>query len=340
MNKEEEIDDSGEVYFESWNMSEDELYDASNSFDTTVEDIKLELRDLVYLWLGHSNFLWATLTPLNLFELNKRCSYIRKTVQLFFEDVYRVLGPVKSDSYGRMMADYEDLIYQFEFEWELMQVIQKSYEFSSGKSQGMNGIIDLDLYDKKYTGWQRKILTPITVAPWKIPPPPRLVAPERPRVILKVLSVEDGAPRVSVGFDDVFCSDPIGVGILVDEDVKVGDCVIVKTSGWQGIGHEMVKPEYDGLAEPDCPCSEIDEVMEARYDFDLEVEQAMLETKWNDSWLNKHFKIESETAIRQSGRISFNYFECGDDECEPEYEDYGYEWDECDTVEYDKVPQE
>ena len=291
-------------------MTEDELYDASNSFQNTLEDIKIELQDLVYLWLGHANFVWSTLTPEELTILNTRCGYIKKTVRYFLEDVYRVLGTRGSDDYGMTAADYEDEIYcNHEFELNLMQVIQKSFEFSSGKSQGIDGIIDLEWFEQKYAGtWMLHLLKPIIVKPWVMPVPPALVVPERPRVILTVLSVSDSAPRISVGFDDVFCNEPIGREILVDDEVRVGDRVIIKTSGWEGIGHEMQKPEYDGLAEPDCPCSEMTEVMEVEYNFDLEFELEQHEARWRKAWMDKHFTFKTEHEIRTSGKTTYNGF--------------------------------
>jgi hypothetical protein len=288
-------------------MSEDEMYDASNTFQNTAEDIRLELRDLAYLWMGHANFQWETLTPAYLSELNSRCLKLKKAIRYFLGDVHSVLGTYGHDHYHMTAADYENMIYQSEFELELMQVISKSFEFSSGKSQGLDGIIDNDWLDKHFEGWQRRLLKPITVRPWETPPAPKLVAPERPRVILQVLSVSDSAPRVSVGFDDIFCTDPIGREILVDDDVRVGDRVIIKTSGWEGLGHEMLNPEYDGLAEPDCPCSEMSEVMDAKYNFNLEYEQKKLEDNWHQSWMDEHFKHRDEYDIRESGRSTISY---------------------------------
>lgn len=306
------LDKDGEFFTvedsESYYMDEDEMYDASNSFQNTLEDISTELRDLVYLWIGHANFKWSTLTPEYLFELNARCSYIKKSIRLFLEDAYRVLGTRGSDHYAMTAADYEDSLYcNHEFELNLMQVIQKSYEFSSGKSQGIDGIIDLEWFEQKYAGkWQLRLLRPITVRPWSLPETPALVVPERPRVILTVLSVSDSAPRISVGFDDIFCNEPIGREILVDDDVRVGDRVIIKTSGWEGLGYELQNPEYDGLAESDCPCSEMTEVMEAEYTFNLEFEQERHEGNWRHNWMEKHFTLRSEHDIRSSGKTTYN----------------------------------
>lgn len=289
-------------------MTDDELYDASNSLQNALEDIQLELQDLVYLWTGHANFNWATLTPAHLTELNTRCGFIKKSIRYLMDDAYRVLGTRVADNYSMTSADYEDAIYcHHEFELNLMQVIQKSFEFSSGKSQGIDGIIDLKWFQEKYAGtWQLRLLKPITVKPWVTPAAPELVVPERPRVILKVLSVSDSAPRISVGFDDIFCNEPIGREILVDDDVCVGDRVIIKTSGWEGLGHEMRQPEYDGLAERDCPCSEMDEVMEAVYTFDPEFEQKMHEAHWRSNWLEKHFTLRTEDEIRRSGKTTYD----------------------------------
>lgn len=149
-------------------MTEDELYDTSNSFQNTLEDLRMEFQDLVYLWLGHANFVWSTLTPDELTILNQRCDYIKKTVRYFLEDVYRVLGTRGSDDYGMTAADYEDEIYcNHEFELSLMQVIQKSFEFSSGKSKDLDGIIDLEWFEQKYAGtWMLRLLKPVTVKPW------------------------------------------------------------------------------------------------------------------------------------------------------------------------------
>lgn len=111
-----------------------------------------------------------------------------------------------------------------------------------------------------------------------------------------------------MGFDDIFCNEPIGREILVDDEVRVGDRVIIKTSGWEGLGHEMQKPEYDGLAEPDCPCSEMTEVMEAEYNFDLEFELEQHEAKWRKQWMDKHFTFKTEHQIMTSGKTTYNVF--------------------------------
>lgn len=164
-------------------MTDDEMYDASNSLQNALEDIQLELQDLVYLWTGHANFNWATLTPAHLTELNTRCGFIKKSIRYLMDDAYRVLGTRVADNYSMTSADYEDAIYcHHEFELNLMQVIQKSFEFSSGKSQGIDGIIDLKWFQEKYAGtWQLRLLKPITVKPWVTPAAPELVVPERPR---------------------------------------------------------------------------------------------------------------------------------------------------------------
>jgi hypothetical protein len=311
-NKNQYLNADGEYFevegSEAYYMTEDELCDASDLFQNELQDIKMDLQDLVHRWMGHANFVWATLTPDHLTELNARCGYIKKNIGLFLEDVYRVLGTRGSDSYYQTAADYEDEIYcNHEFELNLMQVIQKSFEFSSGQSQGMDGIIDLEWFEQKYAGtWMRRLLNPVAVKPWNMPAAPAFIVPERPRVILKVLSIADCAPRISVGLDDIFCDKPIGTGILVDDDVRVGDRVIIKTSGWKGLGHEMEKPEYDGLAERDCPCSDMVEVMEAKYNFDLEFELERHEAQWRKSFLEKHFTLRTEGEIKESGKRTCN----------------------------------
>lgn len=299
---------SGEYHeiedYEAYYMTEDKLYDTSNAFQNTLEDLRYEFRDLVYLWLGHANFRWSTLTPERLTTLNTRCRHINKTIPRFLEAVHRVFGTRGSDHYGMTAFDYEDAIYcDYEFELNLMQVIQKSFEFSSGKGQGLDDIIDFKCFEQKYADtWMLPLLKPVIVKPWDVPATPALVVPERPRVILKVLSVSDSAPRISVGLDDIFCNEPIARDILVDDDVRVGDRVIIKTSGWEGLGHEMKKPEYDGLAEPNCPCSEMTEVMEAEYNFDLEFELKQHDDRWYEMWMDKHFTFKTEDEIRSSGK--------------------------------------
>lgn len=287
-------------------MTEDEFYDASALLQDTIEDIRIELTDMVYLWMGHANFQFATLTPDVLTELNYRCLQLKKMIRDFLSDVDVILRNNKIDDYGMMAGDYEDLIHNMEFELELLQVIQKSYEFSSGKSQGMDGLVDLSFYDTHFKGYKRHLLNPVTVTPWIIPEVPKLTVPERPSVVLKVTKVSDCAPRISAGLDDIFYEQPLVVELLVDEDVKVGDIIIVKTDGWKGIGHELQKPEYDGLAEPDCPCSEMTEVMEVEYNFDLEFELEQHEARWRKQWIDKHFKFETEHEIRMSGKVTYH----------------------------------
>ena len=286
---------------EDYRNENERMYYDSRDFQDTLENIVLELKDIVCLWLGHHNYKLTTLTPEHLTVLNLHCDRIEDQIRYFFEDLYKVLGAQNQYSYGLTVADYEENLFsQHEFELELIQVIRKSFELSSGEIQGCYSI-DTVWFDKKYSGYKRELLRPVTVKPWDIPAPPKVVAPERPSVILKVLSLSDSAPRVSAGFDDVFCIEPLVRELLVDDDVQVGDHIIVKTSGWSGFGSELNKPEYDGLAEPACPCSDIGEVLEAKYDFDLKYEQEKQKANYRINWLDKHFVLRTENEIRQSG---------------------------------------
>lgn len=312
-------------------MTEEELDDYSCAWDGVLNDIKKALDRIVELWVGHANFQWKTLTPEHLTDLNADCKHIKRDIKVFLNEVDEVLG-LRSDAYGYTAGDYANEIHALDFELELMQVIRKSYELSSGESQGIDGIVDLAWYKEKYAGTaQERLLKPITVKPWVCPPVPKLVIPERPNVVLQVLSVDDGAPRCSVGFDDVFCNKPIGVGILFgNDDVRVGDRVIIKTSGWDGIGYYLDNPEYDGLAEPECPISDMSEVMDARYDFDVEKEQELLEETWERNWKESNFIVKTYEEILYSDRTTMYDFDVPD---KPEYE-YEYE-QEYESEEYE-----
>lgn len=289
---------------EAYYMHDDELENITRDLQYTSEEIQFELKNLVKVWAGHCSYNWSTLTPDYLSALNTRCKDIKNSMRVFFEELYRVLGTRHSDAVGLTAMDYEDAIWNLEFELEMMQVIRKSYEFSSGESQGVDGIVDLEMYRQKYNDARLNLLTPITVKPWVVPPAPKLLIPDRPRIILKVLSVSDSAPRVSLGFDDIFFDKPIARDVLVDEEVHVGDMVIVKISGWSGsLDDEVHMPEYDGLAEPGCPCSNISDVMEAKYDFDYEAELVKHQSRWVQEHMERHFTIKSENDIMLHGRI-------------------------------------
>ncbi len=288
-------------------MSYEANKEFTSLFQKEVKRIKAELEDIANLWAGHYNFHFDSLTQECLTVLNERCAKVENDISCFRRRINTVLGSQYEDHSCHSAKDYINSIQENEFEIELMKVIRKSFELSSGIPQESSSI-NQD-YWNVLDGRKRYLSLTVKVEPWETLACSKVVAPERPSVILKVLSLSDSAPRVSAGFDDVFCIEPLVRELLVDDDVQVGDHIIVKTSGWSGFGSELNNPEYDGPAEPDCPCSDMGEVLEAKYDFDLDYEEEKQKAIWRINYLEKHFTLKTEDEIRQSGRSALQYIE-------------------------------
>lgn len=279
-------------------MTSDELYDLCNEIENTSLDIRSELKRIYTFWLGLYLTGFRACTPKHLTALYNDVLRVYNRFDVFCEDC-QAMGGLSCPNTGNTGVDFEQNLFdEMRFEMTLMPIIAKSYEFSSGQSTGKLGICnDSEWYDDNYPGIYRELLRIHTVKPWEMPPVPEMGIPERPSVILKVLSLSDSAPRVSAGFDDVFCTEPIVRDLLVDEDVSVGDCIIVKSSGWEGFGCELQSPEYDGLAEPGCPCSDVPEVMSVEYAFDAEEERRKHIANHTSKWLTANWKVMTYTEI-------------------------------------------
>jgi hypothetical protein len=175
-----------------------------------------------------------------------------------------------------------------------MEVIRLSYRSSAGEIPFTN--VKSDAAD-----FHQKMLTVQCVAPWKCPPAPDMEVPERPSVVLKVIGLRD--PRcASIGFDDVFLSDVLVDELYADEDLKIGDRVIVKIDEWNGFGHYLISPEYYGLAEPNCPCETPETLAEVRYEFDIESERRKHEANHKQNWVKDNFVSQSYQRILDIGR--------------------------------------
>lgn len=292
--------------FGTWSIMS---YEANKEFTSLsqkeVKRIKAELEDIANLWAGHYNFRFDSLTQECLTVLNERCAKVENDISCFRRRINTVLGSQYEDHSCHSAKDYINSIQENEFEIELMKVIRKSFELSSGIPQESSSI-NQD-YWGVLDGRKRYLSLTVKVEPWETLVCQKVVTPERPSVILKVLSLSNSGLSVSAGFDDVFYNEPIVRELLVDEDVKVGDHIIVKTIGWSGLGNELIDPEYDGLAEDDCSCSDIDDVLAVKHDFELRCNN---ENQLDILAMNK--LIKESGGIWLSGRtpyLHFNYHE-------------------------------
>lgn len=268
------------------------------ALDSAINAIKDDLEYIVNIWFGHYSFSFATLTPGHLEDLYRSCNQVKYDISGFFEMVHRFLGSENKDIRGWTVSDYEYDLLQHEFELELIKIIQNSFILSSGNGDTLNEIIDPSHFEY----YQQLLLHSVVVEPWCMPEFPEVVAPERPSVILKVTSLSNSGSYVTAGLDDVFCTEPLVKGLFVDEDVKVGDHIIVKTSGWTGMGKKLDNPEYDGLAESNCPCSDASDILAAKYDFDPEREKIAQK----NTWFNNHFLQKTSCEILECGRNALN----------------------------------
>ncbi len=282
---------------QNWDdLTHNEKEEVTKYFQSKFFWITASLNDITRFWCGHHFFGFNTLTPDCLTSLKMQCETIWDEILKLTRITHGMLGLKEKDLVNMSANDYAKVVDLNQFEIELMKVILESFELSSGEHVEPYGDID-EVYVKNQYGYRRDLLRVFQVTPWEPPVFPEVVVPERPSVILKVLSLSKCAPRVSAGLDDVFYTEPIVRELLVDEDVQVGDHIIVKTSGWPGFGLELIKPEYDGLAEDDCPCSSIDAVFEAKYDFSRNLEKSRQKL----NWLNTHFVVLSNTEIYSKG---------------------------------------
>jgi len=194
-----------------------------------------------------------------------------------------------------------ELIDKYEFEMNLMRTIIKSYEFSTRKSQGARGILDIQSWVEEYGKDWLEFFMPVTVTPWKMPEAPPLVVPEKPRLVLKVSKLHESMPRINVSLDDIFLQKCLASEVLVDEEVQLGDKVVVKTTGWDKANDVLINVEYDGLADAECPCSTYENCMEVKYNFDESTELHKHQMQWVSAWLDKHFDVRKNDEIESIG---------------------------------------
>jgi hypothetical protein len=154
---------------------------------------------------------------------------------------------------------------------------------------------------KHYADLSEKMLIRHVVTPWVCPPVPELVIPERPSVVLKVIGLQSPF-CVSVGFDDIFIPDVLAESVPCDEELQIGDRIILKIDEWPGFGHQLVAPEYYGLAEPTCPCETPDTLEEVRYGFDVKSETERHAESHKLNWEMEHFIYEPYDKFAQVGK--------------------------------------
>lgn len=289
------------------NWNEISYNDIFEEFEYMTNSILQCLLDTSVCWCGHVKLAHRALTP-------SRLEYLFHDADYCLSEYLKLAASI--DEASAWMTDNPDMglaqvaenlwgfieeIDKYEFEMILMRTIIKSYEFSTKKSQGARGVLDIQSWVEDYGKDWLDFFMPITVTPWKMPEAPPLVVPEKPRLVLKVSKLHECMPRINVSLDDIFLQKCLASEVLVDEEVQLGDKVVVKTTGWDKENDVLIKVEYDGLADAECPCSTYENCMEVKYDFDESAERRKHEMQWESAWLNKHFDVRTHDEIQKIG---------------------------------------
>lgn len=270
-----------------------ELFDEFDPSDMDVLrgiacDLKLEKDAITRLWFGLFKTNFEALTPSVLTKLNERCKKIA-ALSVEQDKFYQKCQEAYCDQ------DELDELYvaSTKFENKVIECIMNSWIMSSGQpvAKQKPNLTNVQIPDK----FDKKMLQYIKVEPWEMPPCPPLIIPERPSVILEVMKVQENS--VTAGLDDVFNPLVMAKDLVVDEELFVGDRIIVKGSKWDSITSLIQDPEYDGLAEPACPLSTTDDLLKLEYTFNAKKEQKQLLEKHKEDWESMHWRPLTESQI-------------------------------------------
>lgn len=277
---------------------DEDSFELIAELDSHCNELLDVLISVTSLWFGYAKYNYDNLTPDSLELLYNEVTY--------FFHAWKVFGRLCANAEASCshlvdVYEFEEKIAKYIFEIDILRVIAKSYEFSSKKSVGMIGIIDLNNLAAEHGESYMNVLTPVVVRPWVVPTMPEIVIPDKPRAVLVVSKVHDSAPRINVALDDVFMNQDVATEILVDEDVNVGDKVVILSNGWDAKNNTLECAQYDGLADIECPCMDHIQLTTLKYDFDLEKETAKLQDAWKLTWLQENFHLMSAKDIQREG---------------------------------------
>lgn len=276
----------------SWNNIENVGdYDFDDPYDKpTLEELRnittvlrQEAKRMVRIWTGLYKTEFTSLTPDFLHNINEKCNQI----QAYFAEHTRLLANCRELGYDKEELDELAQVYTAT-EKAVVHCVTQSWCKSEGqKVDEYTAPVDVDTE-------HRGMLQIICVSPWVMPECPALIIPERPSVVLDVMSV--GETCVDAGIDDVFNPIVFVKNLVVDESLEVGDRIIVKTSRLDK-SRSLVDPVYDGMAESECPVSTEDELMALNYTFDADEELDKAQKKHKKDWMAQHWKVRTEEQI-------------------------------------------
>lgn len=293
--------DSEEVEYVNYDEAFDGNNDGYDYFDDYLESlnecVKLlsqEVKNVIKLWTGIYKTDFKALTPDMLTELNQKCNEIQKLSEdrskLLVELVDCGCEPEELSAQAHVYSTIEKaIVYCITQSWKASTGV----EVDANPEEVLRNLMGLNMLEEIDTN----MLRVVTVTPWDMPPCPALVIPERPAVILEVMQIGDD--WVSAGIDDVFKPMIMVPCLMVDEPLTMGDRIIVKGSKCHPQTMLIEEPEYDGMAEPDCPLSSEDELLGLKYDFDPAKEQKKLFEKHKNQWLRTHWKVLTEKQLCQ-----------------------------------------
>lgn len=255
--------------------------------------LRKEVKKVLDLWIGLYKTEFKALTPDILTELNDRCNQIQAYVAL--RD--RLIINCTDLGYSQEELSEYARVYR-QSEHALVYCITQSWCLSNGQDIEtkqhkaiVNDFIQLHLCND----FDCDMLQFVRVTPWEMPPCPPLSIPERPAVVLDVMRVDEGC--VHAGWDDVFNPIVMVERLPVDEELCVGDKIIVKGSKWDPKTSLIQEPEYDGIAEQDCPVSTEEELLALKYTFNPEKEQVKLLERHKKVWMRQHWMLLTESQL-------------------------------------------
>ena len=279
----------------------DVQYDEDDSYEeptfTQLVDndrvLRKEVKKVLDLWTGLYKTEFKALTPDILTELNDRCNQIQAYAAL------RDRLIINCADLGYTQKELSEYAHVYgRSEQALVYCITQSWCLSNGQdieTKQHKATVDGFNQLRLCNDFDCDMLQIVQVTPWEMPPCPPLSIPERPAVVLDVMRVGEG--HVSAGWDDVFNPIVMVEYLPVDEELCVGDKIIVKGSKWNPKTSLIQEPEYDGIAEQDCPVSTEEELLELKYTFNPEKEQAKLLERHKKAWMRQHWKLLTEAQI-------------------------------------------